>query len=103
MCTRLVKNITVRKRWFMIFERKLPYELVFTLQKATPKKTLLPIFISNGSMLFVPTNEFTKKGTLRFTSRKEAETYKNTIINETYCIKCNHPRDCTKRMFRKWD
>lgn len=104
MCTRLAKSVTVRKRWFMIFDRERPFELVITLQKATPKATFGFGLSSNGSAMVVPSTEFQKMKLFRYRTKKDAEQVKQSIIDGTYCIRCkNHPRDCNKRIFKKWD
>jgi hypothetical protein len=92
----------------MILDRNLPFELQLELQKATPKESIGVGygFSSSGQFtsMVVPETNFTKTKTLRFATKKEAEKLLSTIKDGTWCIKCSsHPRDCTKRLFKKWD
>lgn len=102
MCTRLVKRATISKRMWQIFDQGLPYELQLLVQKQAPNEKQR---FGIGTALFVITSyEFQKTKVYRYATLEEAETRKKMIEEGTGCLRCKkHPRDCTKRVFRKWD
>jgi len=100
MCTRLLKKISVKRRWFRIFDRAYPYQLNLELIRQTPKtesdvdwvfmleRGFGPVFTSKPS--------FTKERHLRYKTEKEAIDVADKLNLGLLCLKCGHPKNCTK-------
>lgn len=95
MCTRLLKKASVRARWTMLKDKHLPYELIVVVQKQVPKFT--------GGLLMQQLQTHATRYR-RYATEAEAKKDLDLITKGVSCIRCGqHPRACTKRMFRKWD
>lgn len=105
MCTRLVINTIIRKRWFMIYDRNKPFELSINIKKENPKNETdvsLGWSIHGPIPIITESATFTKELYIRKSSLKEVQDLADKINNGTFCFKCGHPSSCTKKMFRDW-
>ena len=74
------------------------------LVKQSPKNSIGVGFASNGTSMIVPTVEHTKEKKFRFESKELTQRIMEAVMRGEYCLRCKqHPKHCTKRMFKKWD
>lgn len=104
MCTRLFKYGYVHKRGFMIFDRDKPYELVLRLYRHKPKiEPSLNFGISpKGGFIPILTTEtsYIKYKRFRMENKEKAELILDEINKDYTCIKCGHPKNCTKKLIK---
>lgn len=88
MCTRLIASpVRVRKRWFMLFQRDLPWECKLYLNKRTPDWNFYMNWM--GTFAYPTYYEVTHKHAwYRFATKAEAMAMKHAIDNELWCLKC---------------
>lgn len=109
MCTRLLNKTWIHYRRFasIFIDRQKPYQLNMILRRQTPKNISdVDVGISSkGAVIATPTSKtsFTKQSYIRFSTEEEANDMANKLHAGNICLKCGHPRNCTKSMFRKWE
>jgi hypothetical protein len=88
--------VYVRKRLFMIRDRKYRYEVVMNV--ITPKQEWVASG-TNVKIIYSPLSSKTIKN--RYRTEAEADEIVAGINGGTRCFKCGHPRNCGKNTLGK--
>lgn len=100
MCTRLFKSGRIRRRWFTIYDKNKPYELILTLYREIPKIEFYPLCLPMpgiGIFLFpIIKTSHTELKTFRMENKEEAELILGKINKGFDCIKCGQPEKCNQ-------
>ena len=83
------------------------FQLNLLLRRATPKEVSDVDFAFNPkggiSPVFTSKTSYTKSVYWRYSEEEIAKEKATNINNGTYCMTCGDPKNCTKKLFKKWE